>query len=71
MIIPLIIISTTYVCGQILLGAEVRAAAPDRGIPGSSPARSFWDNLAKSVENDLSAGLEPGIPRQALVLLVF
>ena len=46
-----------------LNGAEVWAAVPDGGIPGSSPAdRSFWDDLAKSVEIDLSAGLEPGIP---------
>ena len=37
--------------------------ASNRRIPGSSPAdRSFWGNLAKNAHNDLSAGLEPGIP---------
>ena len=49
---------------DLLSGAEVRVAASDRRIPGPSPAdRSFWENLAKSADNDLSARLEPGILR--------
>ena len=36
----------------------------DRRIPDSSLAdRSFWGNLAKNTQNDLSARLEPGILR--------
>ena len=48
---------------DLLAGAEVRAAALDGGIPGSSPAdRAFSTLFARSSQNDLSAGLDPGIP---------
>ena len=56
------IYTTSYTSSHhpdLLSGAEVRAVALDRRIPGSSPAdRPFWDNLAKGADNDLSAGLE-------------
>ena len=49
---------------DVLNSAEARAAAYDRGIPGLSPAdRSFSTLFARLPQNDLSAGLEPGIPR--------
>ena len=47
---------------HLLYGPEVGAAAPDRRIPGSSPAdRSTSALLARFPQNEVSAGLEPGI----------
>ena len=43
---------------------EVKARVFDRRIPGSSPAdRSMWAFFARFPQNDLAAGLDPGILR--------
>ena len=54
----------------LLSGPEVRAAASDRRIPGSSPAdRSISALFARFPQNEVSAELEPRILRSDAVTL--